>query len=89
MVYINKENNSIEKVEYLTPPPHEPGVLPKWISEQGADVVVAGGIGVKAQNYFQEYGVEVISGAPSGAPEDIAKQYLEGSLVVGANACSH
>ena len=89
LVDVDMENKSIEKVNYLNPPPHEPGVLPKWISEQGADVVIAGGIGVKAQNYFQEYGVEVISGAPSGTPEDIAKQYMQGALVVGANACSH
>ena len=86
---VDMEKSSIEKVEYLNPPPHEPGVLPRWISEQGTDVVIAGGIGVKAQNYFQEYGVEIISGAPSGTPEDLVKQYMEGSLIIGANACSH
>ncbi len=86
---IDEAEKNIEKVEYLNPPPHEPGVLPKWISEQGADLIIAGGIGMKAQNHFQEYGVQVITGAQTATPEDIAKQYLEGSLLVGENACNH
>lgn len=89
MIDVDEENSEIQKVEYLTPPPHEPGILPKWISEQGAGIVITGGIGVKAQNLFQGYGVKVITGAQTATPEDLVKQYLQGSLVIGANACSH
>jgi len=73
----------------LTPPPHEPGVLPRWLHEQGANVVIAGGMGQRAQAIFAENGIQVVVGAPTGAPEEIACQYVAGTLVSGANVCDH
>ena len=35
----------------VTPPPHEPGLLPRWLHEQGATVIIAGGMGQRANNY--------------------------------------
>jgi hypothetical protein len=32
------------KKETLDPPPHEPGVLPRWLKEQGVNVVIAGDV---------------------------------------------
>ena len=29
----------------LDPPPHEPGLLPRWLKGQGVDLVIAGGMG--------------------------------------------
>lgn len=29
--------------EDAVPPPHEPGVLPAWLAERGADMIIAGG----------------------------------------------
>ena len=36
----------------LTPPPHEPGVIPKWVAAQGAGLILAGGMGQRAQDIF-------------------------------------
>jgi len=33
IVDFNEETKQVEKVEFLVPPMHEPGVLPKWLSE--------------------------------------------------------
>ncbi|MFH1848505.1 MAG: NifB/NifX family molybdenum-iron cluster-binding protein, partial [Candidatus Omnitrophota bacterium] len=44
----------------LTPPAHAPGVLPKWLGEQGANVIIASGMGTRAQNLFKENGIDVI-----------------------------
>ena len=33
---------------YVTPPPHEPGLLPPWLAQQGVNCVIAGGMGGKA-----------------------------------------
>jgi len=33
---------------------HAPGVFPNWIKSMGADVVMAGGMGVKAKQFFQD-----------------------------------
>ncbi len=73
----------------VTPPPHEPGLLPKWIHEQGANVIIAGGMGQRAQALFVENGIKVVVGAPAGTPEELAALYFAGTLVSGTNVCDH
>ena len=73
----------------LVPPAHEPGVLPRWLHDQGVNLIVAGGMGRRAQNIFNEQGIEVIVGAPAEPPESIVQSYLDGSLQAGENLCDH
>jgi len=87
--FIETEKGEIKAHEMKTPPPHEPGVLPRWLYEQGADVVITGGMGDQAQQLLREKGIEVILGAPMDSPESIAHQFLSGSLVTGNNVCDH
>ena len=89
LIDIDEENKSIRSTESLVPPPHEPGILPKWLHEQGANVIIAGGMGARAQQFFEQYGINVMIGAPSETPEEIAKQWLKGELVTGENVCDH
>jgi len=88
-VTADTEKKEILGVEFLTPPPHEPGVLPKWVSEQGANLVIAGGMGARAQSLFTEQGVKVVVGAKGGKPEEIVKAYLDKKLELGQNVCDH
>ncbi|SMC16473.1 Chromosome partitioning ATPase, Mrp family, contains Fe-S cluster [Desulfacinum hydrothermale DSM 13146] len=83
------QNGRIESREERTPPPHEPGVLPRWIAEQGVNLVIAGGMGQRAISLFQERGVQVLTGAPALDPETLVNSYLQGNLVTGANVCDH
>jgi len=87
--FIEIQHGKIAKTEMLTPPPHEPGVLPQWLNEQGADIVIAAGMGERAQQLLEEKGIEVIIGAPMDSPESLTNQYLSGTLVTGANVCDH
>lgn len=73
----------------VTPPPHEPGVLPRWLHEQGVSVVIAGGMGQRAQQLFAQHGIRVLVGAPAETPERLVSAYLAGSLQSGTNACDH
>jgi len=73
----------------LTPPAHEPGVLPRWLHQEGANVIIAGGMGQRAQSLFAENGIKVVVGAPGDTPEQVATQYLAGTLKAGANVCDH
>lgn len=73
----------------LEPPKHEPGILPRWVSGQGASVVVSGGMGRKARDLFEKEGVQVVTGAPEREPEELLRDYIEGRLETGPNACSH
>ncbi|OPZ78473.1 MAG: Dinitrogenase iron-molybdenum cofactor [Alphaproteobacteria bacterium ADurb.Bin438] len=86
---IKTTNELIEGKEEITPPPHEPGLLPRWLHEMGVDMVIAGGMGARAINLFNERGIKVIIGAPNETPEVLVKAYIEGKLTTGANACDH
>ena len=75
----------IEKI----PPPHEPGVLPKWLGELGVDVIIAGGMGMRAQELFAANNVKVVVGAENDKPENLVKKYLTDTLETGSNLCDH
>jgi ATP-binding protein involved in chromosome partitioning len=87
--FIETQNGKIMETEMRDPPAHEPGVLPRWLYEQGADVAIVGGMGESAQQLLREKGIEVIIGAPMDSPESLANQYLSNTLVAGANVCDH
>jgi predicted Fe-Mo cluster-binding NifX family protein len=86
---IDVESEEIKAKEILVPPPHEPGVLPKWLHEQGVNVIIAGGMGQRAQTLFAEKDITVIVGAPVEDPETLVKSYLKNTLVSGDNLCDH
>ena len=87
--FIETRNGEIVKTEMRNPPAHEPGVLPQWLHEQGADVAIVGGMGENAQQLLRGNGIEVILGAPMDSPESLANQYLSNTLVSGDNRCDH
>lgn len=86
---IEVEDNEIKSKELLPPPPHEPGVLPRWLHKQGANIIIAGGMGQRAQMLFEENGIKVIYGVASGDPEELVRQYLNDTLEAGENICDH
>ena len=86
---VDSEKKQIIESRHLAPPPHEPGVLPRWLHQQGVDLVIAGGMGQRAQDILVENSVQVIAGAPSEAPESIMRSYLDGKLQTGQNTCDH
>jgi Mrp family chromosome partitioning ATPase/predicted Fe-Mo cluster-binding NifX family protein len=87
--FIETQGGKIVRTEMHNPPGHEPGVLPQWLYDQGADVAIVGGMGERAQELLREKGIEVIIGAPMDSPESLANQYLSNTLVAGANVCNH
>ena len=86
---VDTQDGEIKGKELLTPPPHEPGVLPRWLQERGVKVVIAGGMGRRAQDLFNQNGIEVVVGAPSDEPESLIQNYLTGALTTGDNLCDH
>ena len=83
------EDKEIKKKETLVPPPHEPGVLPKWLHDLGTDVIIAGGMGARALDLFAQNNIKVIVGASALTPEELVKQYLNNTLQAGGNVCDH
>ncbi|MFH0965677.1 MAG: NifB/NifX family molybdenum-iron cluster-binding protein [Planctomycetota bacterium] len=86
---VDEEKKAIVRKEILPAPDHQPGLLPRWLAERGADVIIAGGMGMRAQSLFAEQDIRVIVGAPAEEPEAVALSYLTGVLKTGANICDH
>ena len=89
IVDVDRESKTIQRQIVLDPPPHEPGVLPAWLAEQGVHVIIAGGMGQRAQMLFTQQDIQVIVGAPVETPEALVSDYLAGTLHVGDNVCDH
>lgn len=89
LVDVNDATNAIVATRDVTPPPHEPGVLPRWLHAQGVNRVIAGGMGQRAQVLFAENRIDVIVGAPPASPAEVVMAYLDGALHPGANPCDH
>jgi predicted Fe-Mo cluster-binding NifX family protein len=83
---VTKEITASTEVEA---PEHQPGLLPPWLKERGVNLIIAGGMGSRAHSLFQEASIEVVTGAPSDSAAAIIRQYLDGILVTGDNACDH
>ena len=86
---VDTADKKILSSRQIDPPPHQPGILPRWLHDQGVNLVVTGGVGRRAQNIFAEHGIEVIVGAPAKPPESIVRRYLDGTLQSGENICDH
>lgn len=83
------QDSTVVGQQQLHPPHHEPGVLPRWLREHATDIIIAGGMGSRAQQFFSEFGIKVVIGAPSDAPRQVVEQYLAGNLATGDNVCDH
>ncbi len=66
---------------------HTPGVVPQFISSLGAHVIIAGGMGPRAIDMFNNVGIDVATGV-GGNVENVVKAYLNGEIS-GIIPCSH
>ena len=86
---IETENNNIKKELFVVPPLHQPGVYPKYLADRGVNVIIAGGMGQKAQELFAINNIEVFVGIQSDTPQNLVKYYLDNQLQSGDNLCDH
>ena len=89
LVEVDDATKKITTNRLVEPPPHEPGVLPRWLPEQGVEVILAGGMGSRAQQLFAQHGIRTVVGCAPAAPADLVAAFLAGDLVTGQNACDH
>lgn len=81
------ENNKLIEKKVLQNPGHTIGSIPKFISEQGAECMITGGMGRRAQDFFSQYGIEIIMGV-TGKVDDVIAGILDGTLEGGESLCS-
>ncbi|MFO7918535.1 MAG: NifB/NifX family molybdenum-iron cluster-binding protein [Anaerolineae bacterium] len=88
-IIVDVEDHDVEQVLQVENPyygDHRPGQVPKFIEEQGADVMLTGGMGARAMQFFSQYGIEPVTGA-MGTVRISLEQYLGGELT-GAAPCA-
>jgi predicted Fe-Mo cluster-binding NifX family protein len=70
-------------------PEHVPGLLPKWLVEHGVDMVIAVGIGARAQDLLAASSVEVLTGVWGQDPDALISDFFSDKLERGSNGCDH
>ncbi len=81
--FVEVEGNEVKDWLVVTNPAaeeHASGQIPKFVAEQGAKAIVAGGMGPKAQEWFLDLGVKPyvhVSGKISDALPLILKEELQ------------
>jgi predicted Fe-Mo cluster-binding NifX family protein len=88
-IEVDRSEKKILKREDVGAPPHQPGFLPEWIASHGAQMILAGGMGVRALELFEQKGIQVLVGVPSEDPETLVKSWLDDELALGDNVCDH
>ncbi len=86
---VDEATKAIVKREVIPSPGHQPGFLPAWLAEKGVSVVIAGGMGSRAQAIFHENRIEVVVGVLGDDHEKVVLDYIKGELATGDNICDH
>jgi len=89
LIDVDADVKKIIKSDEVTPPPHEPGLLPKWLAERGVNLIIAGGMGQRALMLFAENNIQVLVGACSESPEKLIDDYFSETLQLTGNVCDH
>jgi len=63
--------------------------LPKWLNENNVNVIIASGMGQRAQQLFAQNDIKVMIGASGQSPEELVSAYMENTLETGDNICDH
>ncbi len=81
--FVDIEGGEIKNVEVLPVPfeQHGPGDLPNFVKEHGGEVVIAYGMGSKAVDFFQQLGIDVVTGA-GGRIRDVIDAFIHNMLEV-------
>jgi len=84
---ITIEGNKVLEKEVLENPGHTVGSIPQFLNQNGAKIIITGGMGQRAIQFFAQYGIEVIMGV-SGKINDVIEKILDGTLEGGESLCS-
>jgi predicted Fe-Mo cluster-binding NifX family protein len=91
LVEVDRQSRVIGCTQTLPAPPHEPGSFPRWLREQGIQVLIVGGngIGQRALDNLVYHGIEVLTGRPGTPVEALVTACLEGQLPQTREGCDH
>jgi predicted Fe-Mo cluster-binding NifX family protein len=87
-VLVDVQDKQVQEVEGIENPfytQHQPGMVPEFIKGQGVDLMISGGMGRRAIAFFDQFGIQVATGA-NGTARSTLDDYFNG-LLRGAEPC--
>ena len=78
--------NEIKNRENVGNPGHHPGFIPEFLHKRGVDCIIAGGMGRKASEFFNQFGIETIVGI-TGTIQETLEKIKSGTLKGGEGLC--
>ena len=79
---VDLDGNDVQAIEVIDNPfyaSHQPGQVPAFIREQNANVMLSGGMGRRAIDFFQQMGIQAATGV-SGTVRNALESYLGGEV---------
>ena len=82
------EGNKIVHREAVDNPGHESGSIPEFLKSLGVNTILAAGMGGKATDLFNTYGISYVLGI-DGKVDDIIDSFIKGERKDGESSCNH
>lgn len=84
---VDIENGKTMNRTELNNPGHSPGIIPQFLHEKGVQQIICGGMGPRAQGFFEEFGIETTIGV-DGSISDVIEKLEKGVLEGGNSLCA-
>lgn len=85
-ILVDIVDGQVKERTVIPNPGHHPGFLPGYFHEMGVKAIVAGGMGSRARELFEQLGIEAIPGV-SGPIEETIDKLAAGMLKGGESFC--
>jgi len=85
---VDIEDGKVTGKEVVDNPGHAPGAIPKFLSEKGCDLIIAGGMGRRAQQFFSQFNMDWITGV-QGEVDTVIDDFINNRLTAGESTCDH
>ena len=83
---VDIEDGKITKKEIIENPGHQPGFIPQFLHERQVKCIIAGGMGMRATELFNEFSIQTIVGV-DGKIDEVIEKLQKGTLEGGESLC--
>jgi len=84
---VDIEGSELKSRQVVPNPGHEPGAIPQFLHSKGVQCIIAGGMGMRATELFNEMGIKAIVGV-SGKIDDLIGKIKNNTLQGGESLCN-
>ena len=83
---VDVENEKVVSREIVDNPGHEPGAIPQFLHQKGVRCIIAGGMGMRATGFFNDFGIQAIVGV-EGKIDEVIEKLQKGTLEGSESLC--